>query len=259
MSGFRLPLAVSIAGHAIFLILLVWLGSRLPPLRWAPPAPPNAIAVIFAPPPQPAVVAPPAPPQPAPAPPPKVVEAPKPPPPPPPKVVEAPQPPPRPIVRHVQPKPRPRPRRVVRRRIERPVRRVEPQRRAAVEPPLPAIPPRYAAPETAALPPTPVRRVPAAPMVSLAYRDALAGWFAAHKHYPESARDRGEQGEGLLRFRVDRYGRVLNYALVRSTGYPDLDSAIEAMMQGAVLPPFPSDMAANDIEVTMPFAFRLER
>ncbi|HTV87657.1 MAG TPA: TonB family protein [Stellaceae bacterium] len=257
MSGLRLPLAASIAGHAIVLFLLIWLSARLPPLTLLPSAP-NAVAVIFAPPP------PPAPPTPQPpAPQPVVVKPPPPPPPPPrPKVVEAPKPPP--VIRHIEqkPKPRPLPRREVRRRIIRPLRREMPRRPEAVERPLRAIPPRYAPPQTAALPPVPApirRPAPAAPIVSADYRDALAAWFAAHKHYPESARDRGEQGEGLLRFKVDRYGRVLTYTLVRSTGYADLDAAIEAMMRGAELPPFPSGMAAEDIEVTMPFSFHLER
>jgi periplasmic protein TonB len=219
VSGLRVPLAVSIAGHAAGLILLVWLSARLPPLVLLPPAPPNAIAVIFE--------APPAPPPPPPPPLPKPVEVPKPPP-----VVQP-------------PKPKPPPRRVVRRRIERPV-----QRQEVEQPPIEA-------PQTVAQPP--VYRPPAAPVISLDYRNVLAEWFATHKHYPEGARDRGEEGEGVLRFRVDRSGRVLSYALIRSTGHPDLDGAIEAMMQGAALPPFPSDMAASDIEVTMPFTFHLEQ
>jgi periplasmic protein TonB len=235
VSGLRLPLAVSLAGHAVGLILLVWLSARLPPLVLMPPAPPNAVAVIFE--------APPAPPQPAPTPPPPAkVEPPPPPPPPPPKPVEV----PKPVVIEQPPKPKPPPRHIVRRRIERPVEQ------PVEQPPTPPV----EAPQTASLPPA---YRPPTPLVSLDYRNALAAWFAAHKHYPEGARDRGEEGVGLLRFRVDRSGRVLSYALVQSTGHADLDGAIEAMMQGAVLPPFPADMAASDIEVTMPFAFRLEQ
>jgi periplasmic protein TonB len=233
VSGTRLPLAVSIAGHATGLVVLAWLSTRLPPLVPTPPAPPNAIAVIFE--------APPAPPPPIP--PPQATEIKPPPPPPPPPIPEvAAMPPPIPEIRQL-PKPKPLPRREVRRHIERP---------------LPAPPPPVTMPQTASLPP-PAPRPPAAPLVSAAYRSALADWFASHKDYPESARDRGEQGQALLRLRVDRSGRVLNYALVRSTGYPDLDREIETIMHGAVLPPFPADMAASDIEVTIPFAFRLER
>jgi protein TonB len=247
----RLPFAVSLAGHAIGFSLLVWLTARLPPLAFAPPAPERPVAVIFEAPPAPK----PPPPKllPAPKPPPPVVVKPPPPPPPPPKVIEAPKPPP--VVRHIEPKPKPKPR-PARRRIERRVRHAERPRRVIERPP----PPRHV-PQTAALPPLPQRRPPpAAPIISGAYRGALAEWFAAHRHYPVSARERGEEGTGVLRIRVDRSGRVLSHTLVRSSGYPDLDQAIDETMRGAVLPPFPADMAANENEVTVtiPFRFRIE-
>ena len=61
----------------------------------------------------------------------------------------------------------------------------------------------------------------------------------------------------MLRFRVARSGRVLSYALVQGTGYPDLDAAIDAMMRGATLPPFPADMNASDVEVSVTVRFAL--
>jgi periplasmic protein TonB len=244
--GLRLPLALSVAGHAIFLSMLVWLSARLSPLMLSPPSPPKGVTVIFAPPPQP----PPPAPKPVAVKPPPVVA--KPPPPPPPKVVAAPKPPP--VVRHVEAEPRPVRRREVRRRIEHRVRRREVERRRP--------PPRTVPPQTAALPPpAPVRRPPPAPIISPAYSSALAEWFAAHRRYPESAQERGEEGMGVLRLQIDRSGQVLSQTLVRSTGYPDLDRAIEATMRGAVLPPFPAVMAESEreITVTIPFQFRLER
>jgi protein TonB len=103
--------------------------------------------------------------------------------------------------------------------------------------------------------PAPAR--PAAPVISAAYRAELSAWLQSHKRYPESARMEGEQGQASLRFRVSRSGRVLSYAIVRSSGYPALDAAVEEMMQGAVLPPFPADMSAPDIEVTVAVRFSL--
>jgi periplasmic protein TonB len=234
--GLRLPLALSIAGHAIFLSLLVWLSARLPPLALYPPTPAQAVAVIFETPPA-------AKPTPKPQP---VVVKPPPPPPPPPKIVAVPKPPP--IVRHIEVKPR----REVRRRIEHFVRRREVEQR-----PPPTVPP-----QTAALPPpAPVPRPPPLPIISPDYRSLLAEWFAAHRHYPESARERGEEGAGVLRLQIDRSGQVLSQTLVRSTGYADLDHAIEATIQGAVLPAFPTEMAASESEVTVtiPFQFHLEQ
>jgi len=50
----------------------------------------------------------------------------------------------------------------------------------------------------------------------------ISAWFESHKYYPESARQRREEGGVKLRFRVDRFGRVLGYRLLESTGYADL-------------------------------------
>jgi len=115
--------------------------------------------------------------------------------------------------------------------------------------------------QTAALPPTPAPAppTPVAPAVSPGYRSALAAWLESHKRYPETARTRGEEGRAVLRFRVERSGRLLDHALVQGTGYPDLDAAIDQMMRGAVLPPFPADMTASDIDVSVTVRFALSR
>ena len=116
------------------------------------------------------------------------------------------------------------------------------------------LPVRPAAPQMASIPsPAP------APTVSPDYRTLLSGWLESHKRYPEDARQRGEEGRAVLRFRVDRYGRVLDYAVVSSTGYADLDAAVDNMMRGAVLPPFPPSMPQPEIEVSVTIRFGLTR
>lgn len=119
--------------------------------------------------------------------------------------------------------------------------------------PLPT-PSQTRAPQTAAIP-TP----PPAPTISGDYRTMLSGWLESHKRYPEEARQRGEEGRAVLRFRVDRYGRVLSYSVVSSTGYGDLDQAVENMMRGATLPPFPPSMPQPEIEVSVTVRFGLSR
>jgi protein TonB len=290
---FGLPLAASIAGHAAVVALLITLLGRLPspvPIL----VPERAIVVTLAPPPVLQPPAPAKPPLPAPPkveqPPPKADQLPPKAEQPPPKIEKPPPPPiaakPRApeAVQHREP---PRPEKVERRqlpraeraerlrteRIERAERRPE-RREYRREAPraLPRIE-RYAAPVAPApyrsTPPIeyPVRPAavprrlepprPAAPAVSAAYRTELSAWLQSHKRYPESARMSGEQGQALLRFRVARSGRVLSYAIVRSSGYPALDAAVEAMMRGAVMPPFPADMSAPDIEVTVAVRFAL--
>jgi protein TonB len=112
-----------------------------------------------------------------------------------------------------------------------------------------------------ALPPSPPLPTPAptGPIVSAGYRAALSSWLESHKRYPDSARERGEEGRAVLRFRVDRSGRMLSYAIVQSTGHSDLDAAIDQMMRGASLPPFPADMTASEVEVSVTIRFALAR
>jgi len=91
------------------------------------------------------------------------------------------------------------------------------------------------------------------------YSAMISAWFEAHKRYPDSARERGEEGGVKLRFRVDRFGRVLDYRLLEITGYADLDAGIDQMMRGAQLPPFPAGMTQSQIEVSVKLRFKLTR
>ena len=227
------PFAASLTGHAGLILLLLMLPGVVP-------APPkidltNAVEVVFTPAPPPPIAAPPpAPPIATQPPSPPVVEQ-----PPPPSAAQAepPPPPPRPA-----PKPRPKP--------MQPVDRPSPEMAL----PLPPAPAPASPPQVASLPP------PAqAPVISADYRAMLSSWLESHKRYPEDARQRGEEGRAVLRFRVDRSGRVIDYAVVSSTGYSDLDAAVELMMRGATLPPFPASMTSPEIEVSVTIRFGLTR
>jgi protein TonB len=269
MGGMRLPLTLSTVGHAIVLALLVLLVAEPsppePPVRGgievvlgqslsqpqavlAPeaasePTNPSTIAVL--PPqesaePEPMAAAT----EPPPTPVPEIL--------PPDQTAPAPPPPQKPVVRQ-PPKP------VVHR----------PQPRAIVSAPTPAPSRLAAAPQAATaasqysmmqsgaagtMPAT----VPG-PDLTANYSAMVSAWLEAHKRYPDSARERGEEGGVKLRFRVDRFGRVLDYALLESTGYADLDAGIDQMMRGAQLPPFPAGMTQSQIEVSVKLRFKLER
>jgi periplasmic protein TonB len=97
------------------------------------------------------------------------------------------------------------------------------------------------------------------PDLAANYGAMISAWLERHKYYPESARQRGEEGGVKLRFRVDRFGRVLAYRLLESTGYADLDAGIDQMMRGAQLPPFPAGMTQSQIEVQVKLRFNLTR
>lgn len=254
MSDIKLPLVLSVAGHGVCLALLITFlpSAQLPVPK---PAATGGIEVVFAPPPKPeepppqAEILPPpveaSPPEPQPAPQPdEPVTANEPPPPAPEAPAPAVEPPPpptphKPVVKH-QPKP-------VLRHQE------QPQPSADLAPAQPA------APQQTALAPTPVPAPVPSPEVSPGYLGLLSAWLESHKHYPDSARLRGEEGRAVLHFEVDRNGRVLDFAVVRSSGYADLDAAIEDMMRGATLPPFPASMNQSRIPVSVTIRFSLTR
>ncbi len=89
------------------------------------------------------------------------------------------------------------------------------------------------------------------------WQHELGGWLAAHKTYPDEARRRGEQGGVVLRFTVDRSGKVLDVKLVSSSFSPRLDDAAQAILRNASLPPFPATMPQERITVTMQIKYRL--
>ena len=126
-------------------------------------------------------------------------------------------------------------------------------------PPAPAPTGAPANTQIAAVPPAAAVALPRSPppQISAGYRIALSTWLERHKIYPDAARERGEQGSAVLRFRVGRDGRVLAYQLVRSTGHAALDAAVDDMMRGATLPPFPANMTQSEIAVSVPIRFSL--
>jgi protein TonB len=259
MNWIRLPLALSIAGHAVVLALLILFAVATRPSPQ--PAMPGGFEVVLgqvlpeaktppsaqASPSQAAVVRTVKATEPAPTPEPEVPIL------PPDQTAAVPVPPPRkPVVRE-QPK-------NVMRRPERP--------RAPVAEPTPA-PARFAElpragsagaqypaaqPAAAAVGPSHIPE----PDAAASYRAMISAWLESHKRYPESARQRGEEGSAPLRFRIDRSGRVLDYSYA-STGYADLDAGLDEMMRGAQLPPFPPGMTASRIEVSLTMQFNLTR
>jgi protein TonB len=86
----------------------------------------------------------------------------------------------------------------------------------------------------------------------------MAAWLQAHKHYPEAARGMDEEGVVRIRFTVARDGRVTAVALARGSGIPDLDDAALSMLQGAIVPAFPSSMTQPAITITVELRYALD-
>ena len=264
MSSIKLPLMLSVGGHAVCLTLLVLLLTGKPP-RLLEPIAKSGIEVVFEPPPPKPETAAPAETTPPPEPP--VVAAEPPPPEPPPPEPPAPEPPPpqpeAPVAASEPPAP-PLPQKHVVKKLPKPVPRrqevPQPTQAYLPSPPpqLPAAPAPSAPPQTA-MAATPVPAPVPSPEASAGYRALLSAWLESHKRYPDAARQRGEEGRAVLRFSVDRSGRVLDYAVTSSSGYPDLDQSVEEMMRGATLPPFPAGMPQPIMQVSVTIRFSLRR
>jgi periplasmic protein TonB len=253
VTGIRLPLTLSVAGHAIFLALLILLFSK--PALVPEPIAQGGIEVAF----QPALPKSEAAPLPEPAlqpeTPPPLAET-----PPEPQIESVPPLSEAPVVAiEPTPPPPPQPKPAVKRPPKPASRQIE-TTQPSPAPALPApTPPAAAAPPQTASAAT---RVPApvpSPEATAGYRALLSAWLESHKRYPDGARQRGEEGHAVLRFDVDRSGRVINYAVVKSSGYPDLDESIDEMMRGATLPPFPAGMTEPRMEVSVTIRFSLRR
>jgi protein TonB len=98
--------------------------------------------------------------------------------------------------------------------------------------------------------PAPARLAAPSPL-AVDWQHALASWLAAHKTYPDEARRAGAQGSVVLRFTVDRSGRVLAVERLDTAAPAVLGAAAEAMLRGATVPPFPDTMPQDRITITV--------
>ena len=126
---------------------------------------------------------------------------------------------------------------------------------------IPAVPaPTPTTEASAATPPAlPVIQPRQTTIISPGWQSALGAWLQANKTYPDEARRRGEEGRAAVRFTVSRDGRVVDFQLLRSTGSTILDAAVERLLRGARLPPFPSGMDQEQVTVTLQIRYALER
>jgi protein TonB len=88
------------------------------------------------------------------------------------------------------------------------------------------------------------------------HRDLVAH-MNRHKRYPEKAREARQNGIVSIAFAVDRGGRLVRAAVVKSSGVETLDQAAVDMLQRASpLPPPPDTVPGESIEFVVPVRFR---
>jgi periplasmic protein TonB len=100
-----------------------------------------------------------------------------------------------------------------------------------------------------------VARVSAA---KVTWRGILEAHLQKFHKYPRSAQRRNVEGTVLLRFRMDRNGKVLSYSIERTSEHEVLDEAALAMIERAQpLPPLPDDVPGESIELIIPANFNI--
>lgn len=97
-----------------------------------------------------------------------------------------------------------------------------------------------------------------APTARVRYEQVLFAWMDRHKDYPMIAQRRRLEGEGKVRLRIDRDGRVLERAMVESTGERMLDqAALDTVRRANPFPAVPSEYPGETLEITVPINFFL--
>jgi protein TonB len=94
--------------------------------------------------------------------------------------------------------------------------------------------------------------------VPSAWKSRLLSHLDRYKRYPNAARAQRVEGTALLSFEMDRGGRVLTYYLVRSSGWPELDDEVLAMIERASpLPSAPPELNEQIVQLVVPVRFRM--
>jgi protein TonB len=130
---------------------------------------------------------------------------------------------------------------------------------------LPAPAPATVAPPRIEAPPAPIAAVPVEAAAAAPTSNAVPDWeslllarLERFKRYPRTARLRGEEGIAQIRFVIDRDGKLLDFALDKSSGVATLDDETLALLERAQpLPPPPPELAGTRVELVVPVRYFL--
>ena len=96
------------------------------------------------------------------------------------------------------------------------------------------------------------------PGSSADYLALVQAWLERHKEYPRRAQLRRIEGTAVLRFVMDREGKVLSFRLERGSGHAVLDEAVREMVERASpFPPLPPEIHQANLELVVPVSFYL--
>lgn len=91
-------------------------------------------------------------------------------------------------------------------------------------------------------------------MTPAKWQSRLMAHLERRKRYPAAARSRGEVGTASVRFTIDDGGNVLAVSLAGSSGFPELDQEVLALVRRAS--PVPAPPAGVNKTITVPVRFR---
>jgi len=123
--------------------------------------------------------------------------------------------------------------------------------------------PAITAPEINVSAPAPPMFLPSPPNADYGTSNAEPTWetallnrLAQAKRMPPSAQTNKQHGVVLLRFTMDRDGKVLTAKIEKSSGYDALDQeALAAIQRAQPLPIPPAEVPSNTIELIVPIDF----
>lgn len=96
------------------------------------------------------------------------------------------------------------------------------------------------------------------PGSSADYLALVQAWLERHKEYPRRAQLRRIEGTAVLRFVMDREGKLISYRLERGSGHSVLDEAVREMIERASpFPPLPPEIQQASLELVVPVSFYL--
>lgn len=137
----------------------------------------------------------------------------------------------------------------------------DPPQAAPAAPDAPAASPLLAPLPPAATAAAPVAPVPAEPAIPplQAYALQLRNLLAAHRAYPQAARQRRQEGVVSIALTIDRAGQLAGIRLHEASAFPLLDEAALAMARRAApFPPPPLEPHQRQAVFVVPVGFALQ-
>jgi len=148
-------------------------------------------------------------------------------------------------------------------KVEKPKPKPEPE---VVQKPTQQVVQQQAAKAAAPVQPSAAPAAPSAADVArvsnakVTWQGILEAHLRKFRKYPRSALRRNIEGTVLIRFRMDRDGRVLSYSVERTSEHEVLDEAALAMIERAQpLPPLPDEVPGESVELIIPANFNITK